>query len=67
MGLSSAFARASASSPHGYQFTGLCACCLRYGLDSFASRFGASRFGGCLGFSLIGEFNASRTGIFPGR
>ena len=28
-GLSSARARANASSPHGYQSTGLCACCSR--------------------------------------
>src|SRR5881296_1055283 len=38
MGLSSAFARANASSPHGYQSTGLCACCSRYGLVSRARR-----------------------------
>src|SRR5215470_4540109 len=39
MGLSSARAFAKASSPHGYQSTGLCACCSRYGLVSRASRF----------------------------
>src|ERR1700749_1353176 len=39
IGLSSLFERASASSPHGYQSTGLCACCKRYGLDSPARRF----------------------------
>src|ERR1051326_8742109 len=38
-GLSSASARASASGPHGYQSTGLWACCNRYGLVSCASRF----------------------------
>ena len=32
MGFSSARARANASSPHGYQKTGLAACCSRYGL-----------------------------------
>src|SRR5512145_809785 len=37
-GLSSARARANASSPHGYQSTGLCACCSRYGLLSRARR-----------------------------
>src|SRR5919201_3297587 len=39
MGLSSSRARASASSPHAYQSTGLSACCRRYGLVSSASRF----------------------------
>src|SRR3712207_5745945 len=39
IGLSSALALASASSPHGYQSTGLSLCCSRYGLVSFASRF----------------------------
>src|SRR5258705_11490436 len=39
MGLSSLRARAKASSPQGYQSTGLCACCSRYGLVSRASRF----------------------------
>src|SRR5881275_322071 len=39
IGRSSRFARSSASSPHGYQSTGLCACCSRYGLVSPASRF----------------------------
>src|SRR4029077_14136106 len=34
MGRSRARARASASFPHGYQSTGLCACCRRYGLVS---------------------------------
>src|SRR6266496_2390434 len=38
-GLSSADARASASSPHGYQSTGFSACCSRYGLVSPARRF----------------------------
>ena len=37
--MSSAFARSSASGPHGYQSTGLCACCRRYGLVSVARRF----------------------------
>lgn len=32
--MSFVFASVSASSPHGYQFTGLLACCRRYGLDS---------------------------------
>src|SRR5579871_242784 len=38
-GLSSRAAFANASSPHGYQSTGLCACCKRYGLFSAARRF----------------------------
>src|SRR5436190_21400038 len=38
IGLSSARARANASSPHGYQSTGLSACGGRYGLVSPASR-----------------------------
>src|SRR5262245_42468873 len=42
IGRSSARARASASSPQGYQSTGLRECCRRYGLVSPASRF--SRF-----------------------
>src|SRR2546425_7628006 len=49
-GLSSARAFANAASPHGYQSTGLSACCRRYGLVSSASRFTACRlrrrFGG---------------------
>ena len=40
MGLSSSLDRCSASSPHGYQSTGLLACCNRYGLVSLASRLG---------------------------
>src|SRR5947207_1708331 len=39
MGLSSWHALASASSPHGYQSTGLSACWRRYGLVSWARRF----------------------------
>src|SRR3954449_486689 len=39
IGLSSARALASASWPHGYQSTGLCACCSRYGETSCARRF----------------------------
>src|SRR3977135_1618566 len=38
IGLSSALARVSASDPHGYQSTGLSACCSRYGLVSSARR-----------------------------
>src|SRR5918998_1491566 len=38
-GLSSAAARANASSPQGYQSTGLSACWRRYGLVSSAKRF----------------------------
>src|SRR6185503_14248903 len=49
MGLSSVFALASASSPHGYQSTGLCACCSRYGLVSFARRLV------CLGLLAAGS------------
>ena len=37
--MSSAAARANASSPHGYQSTGLSACWRRYGLVSDPSRF----------------------------
>ena len=37
MGLFSAFANASASLPHGYQNTGLWACCFRYGLEECTS------------------------------
>src|SRR5215216_1407023 len=40
IGFRSARARSSASGPHGYQSTGLCACCSRYGLVSFARRLG---------------------------
>src|SRR3954468_23624612 len=40
IGLSSSRARASASSPHGYQSTGLSLCCSRYGDVSCARRFG---------------------------
>ena len=39
MGLSSARALSRASSPHGYQSTGLSLCCNRYGLVSCAKRF----------------------------
>src|SRR5579862_1926776 len=39
IGLSSCLALANASSPHGYQSTGLRACCNRYGLFSPARRF----------------------------
>src|SRR6266566_6994252 len=39
MALSSSRARARASSPHGYQSTGLSACWRRYGLVSPARRF----------------------------
>src|SRR4051812_8008156 len=46
IGLSSARARANASSPHGYQSTGLCACWSRYGDFSAASRFVCAMFGG---------------------
>src|SRR5690348_11336916 len=38
MGLRSLNARSKASSPHGYQSTGLCACWRRYGLVSELSR-----------------------------
>src|SRR5262245_557045 len=39
IGFCSARARASASSPQGYQSTGLCACWRRYGLVWWTSRF----------------------------
>ena len=48
IGLSSRRARSNASSPHGYQSTGLCACWRRYGDDSFSSRF-AGRAGSFMG------------------
>src|ERR1041384_5749372 len=38
IGLCSTRAFVKASSPHGYQSTGLCACCKRYGLVSCCSR-----------------------------
>src|ERR1700674_1434072 len=38
IGLPVFLASASASSPHGYQSTGLSECCCRYGLVSLASR-----------------------------
>src|ERR1700687_6311237 len=38
MGLLSRCAAAKASSPHGYQFTGLKACCCKYGLAEKTSR-----------------------------
>src|SRR5262245_60434675 len=40
MGLSSRRARSRASLPQAYQSTGLSACLARYGLVSFARRFG---------------------------
>src|SRR5438128_11847008 len=40
IGLFSWRARSSASVPHGYQSTGLFACCRRYGLVSLARRLG---------------------------
>src|SRR5947208_3240677 len=39
IGRFSARAFASASGPHGYQSTGLCACCRKYGLVSWIRRF----------------------------
>ena len=39
IGFSSAAAFAKASSPHGYQSTGLAACCSKYGLRSRLKRF----------------------------
>src|SRR5947207_10186394 len=39
IGLFSRRARVNASSPHGYQSTGLWACCSKYGLVSLARRF----------------------------
>src|SRR5215470_7096866 len=50
MGLPSRRARASASSPHGCQSTGLSACCSRYGLVSPARRFGIRRPHASAGF-----------------
>ena len=43
--MSSARARANASSPHGYQSTGLSLCCCRYGLVSSARRFTFAAYG----------------------
>src|SRR6266542_4559540 len=76
IGLSSARALANASSPHGYQSTGLWACCKRYGLVSLISRlameprfeesseplFGSPRF-----VSPQGLVRASRPGPSDGR
>src|SRR6266851_2784593 len=39
IGLSSTLAFTKASSPHGYQSTGLWACCNKYGLVSLIKRF----------------------------
>ena len=47
MGLFSALARSKASVAQGYQSTGLCACCSRYGLCSLASRLLCVGFSGC--------------------
>ena len=44
--MSSARARANASSPHAYQSTGLSACWSRYGLVSCARRFTRPRYSG---------------------
>src|SRR5438067_2046879 len=46
IGLFSRRALANASSPQGYQLTGLCACCRRYGDFSLASRFVCSEGAG---------------------
>src|SRR3989304_7092652 len=51
--MSSFFARASASSPHGYQSTGLSLCCCRYGEVSPASRLD------------IGYANGESVGDYP--
>src|SRR5512147_453361 len=59
-GLSSARARAKASSPHGYQSTGLCACCSRYGLVSRARRL--VNFGGEVIEGSAGKAGRSRLG-----
>jgi hypothetical protein len=42
IGLFSCLALANASSPHGYQSTGLCACWSRYGLLESISLFAAA-------------------------
>ena len=52
MGRSSSLARPSASAPHGYQSTGLCACCSRYGLVSPASRLAWRTWGGTAGAAV---------------
>src|SRR5205823_14452658 len=44
IGLSSSFAFWRASGPHGYQSTGLWACCSRYGLVSPARRFAIAQY-----------------------
>jgi len=44
MGLSSALAFANASSPHGYQSTGLWACCNKYGEVEFERWFMAENY-----------------------
>src|ERR1041384_936585 len=48
IGRSSRLARSSASSPHAYQSTGLCACCKRYGLVSLMRRFGIEGSSQCI-------------------
>src|SRR5262245_42689422 len=49
IGRSSRLARSSASWPQGYQSTGLCACCNRYGLVSLMRRFGIEGSVQCVG------------------
>src|SRR5436305_6537884 len=54
--LFSFFALANASGPHGYQSTGLWACCSRYGLVSWARR---------LAFFALGSFGDSLSAAIP--
>src|SRR5574337_309669 len=53
IGLFSCFAFANASSPHAYHWTGFCACCKRYGLDSFIRLFGNTSYKKITVFVLI--------------
>src|SRR5215469_7178977 len=56
MGFLSRLARSSASGPHGYHSTGLCACFVRYGLVSEARRFvyfGVPSLFECLGCVML--------------
>jgi hypothetical protein len=57
IGLLSSRALFNASSPHGYQSTGLWACCSRYGLVSRARRFGIT----CVVELRMSEANANFT------
>src|SRR5579863_3084843 len=63
MGTSRRRASASASGPHGYQSTGLCACCCRYGEASCARRFEGRAGPGSL---MVAQFKHARLGLTSG-